>query len=417
MRILFINTLYPPTIMGGAQRTVQEIAEGMAQRGHAVRVLALADNESHTYEQNGVEVEKVKLRNVYHPYVNRPPGIVGAFGRLAWHLIDSRNIAMRREVDRSIEAFVPDVVSTHCLAGFSTAAWEAIERRKLPLVHVMHDYYLICARSAMYSLMTNHPCETPCGNCRVLRSRVKRQSRAVSAAVGVSEFVINTHERLGYFPMADVKTYVHNSYDRRTRIRRRTSHQPFRFGYLGSILPEKGVEVLLSEFSELDGKVAKLLIFGGGRAEYVEKLRRTWTHEGISWMGEAPTEVALDAVDALVVPSTWHEPFGRVVIEALAAGIPVVGAARGGISEILTVTPAGFLFDPDVQGQLRMALETLAAVSRKEYSKLSAAAVTRSRDFANLNTLDRYEQLLSAAYIWGKRVRLGARRRPIIARE
>ena len=53
----------------------------------------------------------------------------------------------------------------------------------------------------------------------------------------------------------------------------------------------------------------------------------------------------LHAADVVVVPSQWEEPFGRVVIEAMAAGRPVLAARSGAIPEILTGPFAGNLFE------------------------------------------------------------------------
>jgi glycosyltransferase involved in cell wall biosynthesis len=53
-------------------------------------------------------------------------------------------------------------------------------------------------------------------------------------------------------------------------------------------------------------------------------------------------------IDVLLVPSLWYEPLPRVIQEAYAAGVPIVGSRRGGIPELIEDGVTGLLFDPDV---------------------------------------------------------------------
>src|SRR5690606_20049215 len=59
------------------------------------------------------------------------------------------------------------------------------------------------------------------------------------------------------------------------------------------------------------------------------------------------------------IPSLWHEPFGRVIFEAYAYGVPVIGTNRGGIPEIIEEGNTGFIYDPDQPQQLRNLIQTL----------------------------------------------------------
>ena len=98
----------------------------------------------------------------------------------------------------------------------------------------------------------------------------------------------------------------------------------------------------------------------------------------VRWLGFISPEALLSAVDVLVVPSLWHDTAPRVVFEAFAQGVPVVGSNRGGIPE-LVADGTGWLFEPDDPGALATALrccverrERLAAMgaAAREYAKL-----------------------------------------------
>ena len=75
-----------------------------------------------------------------------------------------------------------------------------------------------------------------------------------------------------------------------------------------------------------------------GRA-VVERIERS---AGVRWVGSlAPAEVHdfLCTGDIFVMPSLWHDPFPTVMLEAAAAGLPIVAASRGGVTEFLRDTP------------------------------------------------------------------------------
>jgi glycosyltransferase involved in cell wall biosynthesis len=64
--------------------------------------------------------------------------------------MDIYNPLMAWEVKKIIDREQPDLVHTHNLQGFSVAAWKVVKKRGLPLVHTMHDYYLLCPRNTMF---------------------------------------------------------------------------------------------------------------------------------------------------------------------------------------------------------------------------------------------------------------------------
>ncbi len=117
--------------------------------------------------------------------------------------------------------------------------------------------------------------------------------------------------------------------------------------YLGRFAPEKGLDILARAWPLIPD--AELVAAGPGDASALGRLDR------VTVLPEQVNVVPLlQDADVLVLPSTWQEPFGRVVVEALSAGVPVVASAVGGIPEILTgelaegLVPAG---DPQALAQ------------------------------------------------------------------
>ncbi|HXW79956.1 MAG TPA: glycosyltransferase family 4 protein [Acidimicrobiales bacterium] len=122
-------------------------------------------------------------------------------------------------------------------------------------------------------------------------------------------------------------------------------------GYVGRIDTWKGVDVLLGSLPllqhERPGDDVRLVIAGGtvaGKEDYASSLRLRAAELGCLWLGPLPGPTAGDLIadlDCLVLPSTEPEPWGLVLVEALACGTPAVATDAGGAREILADVPAG----------------------------------------------------------------------------
>lgn len=119
--------------------------------------------------------------------------------------------------------------------------------------------------------------------------------------------------------------------------------RPFTVGYIGRVVPEKGLGVLLRASAALDGDWRLRLVGGGtGRAE-LEALARTLDiSDRVDFLGQLPSDklpAAYHQLDALVLPSltraNWKEQFGRVLVEAMASGVPVIGSDSGAIPGVI----------------------------------------------------------------------------------
>ena len=116
-------------------------------------------------------------------------------------------------------------------------------------------------------------------------------------------------------------------------------------GYVGRLVPEKGVDTLLKAIATVKsgGGDARLVIVGEGpcRAQLIEEASRLGL-EGIDWRLGVPHEDVdrqLQQLDLLVLPSrdtsTWQEQLGHILIEGMANGVPVLGSRCGAIPEVI----------------------------------------------------------------------------------
>jgi len=144
--------------------------------------------------------------------------------------------------------------------------------------------------------------------------------------------------------------------------------ETFIIGYVGRIDPAKGLGDLISAFSLL-GKLnenARLVFVGditGKQAEYYNTLRKMVEalnlNDRVEFTGFLEDVIGrLCSFDLLVLPSL-REGFGRVLIEAMAAGVPVIGTNVGGIPEIIDDGEDGFLVPPGDPQSLKEAVKKL----------------------------------------------------------
>ncbi|MBW4560970.1 MAG: glycosyltransferase family 4 protein [Mojavia pulchra JT2-VF2] len=123
-------------------------------------------------------------------------------------------------------------------------------------------------------------------------------------------------------------------------------NEAFHIGFLGRLVPEKGVNTIFGAAHLLKEKGLNFRIIICGSGSYEEALKREAQQQQIAdlviWRGsvrheQAPEEIS--KLDVLVLPSltaaTWKEQFGHVLIEAMAMGIPVVGSSSGEIANVI----------------------------------------------------------------------------------
>jgi glycosyltransferase involved in cell wall biosynthesis len=167
----------------------------------------------------------------------------------------------------------------------------------------------------------------------------------------------------------------------------------FVVGFVGRLVEEKGGAVLLDALAHIDG-VWQLDILGDGpdKPALVEQARRLHIADRITFGTLPSTRMPgyYQGIDALVVPSltrpNWKEQFGRVIVEAMSCGVPVIGSASGNIPDVMG--DAGLIVP---EGDSAALAERLHQVMRSPDLRRDLAAQGRQR------VLDRYTQAQVAA--------------------
>ena len=192
------------------------------------------------------------------------------------------------------------------------------------------------------------------------------------------------------------------------------AESPFVVGYLARICPEKGLHLLADAFRRLaDSRGAervRLRIAGwlGPRdQDYFDGIMaevKSWGLEpSVDYRGEidrAQKIAFLSSLHVLSVPTTYHEPKGRFVLEALASGVPVVQPHHGAFPEMIEATGGGLLVEPHSPQALAQALGALMDDPERRVALGRAGQSAVRREFGAAAMARRmvavYEQVLEA---------------------
>lgn len=347
-RILLVHNYYQ--IPGGEDTVVANEKKLLEERGHEVFL----------YTRDNGELKRMsKLKKLLLPFTA---------------LFSLRTY---REICGIIRAKQIDVVHVHnTLALVSPSVYFAAFRRGVPVVQTLHNFRLECPGATFYR--DGRVCEDCLAqglSCAV-RHRCYRGSRAqtlMQASILYLYRALGVYRRLNYICLTEFnreKLLLLNRPGRRQVVDPdRVFVKPnFTFenaaprgeaGYflfLGRVEALKGLDVLIDAFLGLPGE--KLVIAGSG-PDFQAYAARASGADNISFAGQLGREevkAALAAAKAVIAPSQWYEGFPMVVVEAYAAGVPVLGSDLGNIGALIEDGRTGLRFRYDSAEDLRAAV-------------------------------------------------------------
>jgi len=333
VRVLFVSSLWPPAVRGGAELYASRLAAELRASGHDTAAFTL-----------GISGADVVDRSPAWPYRLHESEVQPAWKRAVFHGRDQYDPVASYRLRRAIDRFRPDVVHSHSIAGLSAAVLTTPSARGVPHVHTLHDYWLLCQRTSLVN-REGVACVTRCSGCRV----VSAGRRAITARhfppvlIAVSEAVAGEHRRAGVG--ADRLRVIHNPVESLgPEVVRRAEREPgpTRLGFLGQLVPIKGVPLLLEAMETLEG--AELVVAGDG--PLLAEVKAAPRTRALGWVDPAERERFFATTDCLVVPSAWKDPAPLVVNEARAHGVPVIAARIGGLPELVPESCQPLLFRP-----------------------------------------------------------------------
>lgn len=330
MRVLILHSRYLSGSVSGENRVVEDEARLLRDGGHEVHVWAPEPRVSAGLDQL----------------------------RLGASAVWSRSAVA--QVRRTIRRHGIEVVHVHNLFPMlSPAVLGAARAEGAAVLVTLHNYRLMCLPANL--LRDGEVCEACIGHLpwRGVRYACYRDSTSGSGALAVS---LGVHRATGTF--SEVTAFLAVGEFVRTkhieagipgsRIQVKPNFTwpvPVRRGpgdyflFLGRLSGEKGVDTLLRAWSRL-GNQARLVVVGEGPQG--ESLRGS-APPGVEFRGEVSADEVpgiLRDARALLVPSRWYEAAPRTIIEAYAAGVPVIASRFGALPELVQEDVTGFLASP-----------------------------------------------------------------------
>ncbi len=356
MKIAIVSGRYTPQERRGADRSLKILVDALAARGHEPVVVSLTQHaDAMVRRVDGINVHYLRSRGRW--------GSADTHERQGWlqllsHLKDATDLSTANRILSVLHSVSPDLVHTFDLRGLGALLWRKLKARGVPIVHTVQDYHLTCPYASRFR--AGHICRLSCVRCAPIAAWYQLLSRYVDAVAGTSQFILDFHSRRGYFPNALSWQTIPYATHLRPRRREPSYHRaPTTFGFLGRLLPRSGIEVLLQSLIDLRSSRWRLIIGGDGSEEDYAELERTYFHPSIEWLGPTEPEKVLARSDCIVVPSLWHEPQSRTILDSLSSGVPPLASRRGGATEMIRDGVNGFLFDPDDPQDLRDRLRSL----------------------------------------------------------
>ncbi|GGL22026.1 hypothetical protein GCM10009037_01750 [Halarchaeum grantii] len=303
---------------GGGEVSVQLLAEHLAAHDDvtSLRVFAF-DGADETTRQDGVVVHRVA------DVLNRVPEVANMQAVLAL-----------REYAEEVAAC--DVLHAYNMALNPVAGYLS-ERHGVPGVATLNSYDVLPkAAFGVQPKPSRHAYEVLAmpTTGRVLRSYMRRLDRFVT----LSEASAAVYRRNGFgdASFSVVPNMLDPSFD---PPERRPDGNGYELLYVGSLIPEKGVESLVRAVSDLPGDTS-LTVVGDGPED--DSLRQLVASLGITdrvtFTGRVPYDRVRDryaTADVFVHPGVWPEPFGRTILEAMETGLPVLVSDIGGPAEVI----------------------------------------------------------------------------------
>lgn len=285
----------------------------------------------------------------------------------------------------------PDVAHVHnTWFSLSPSVVGALARRGIPVVATLHNYRLLCANGQLFR--SGRVCEECLGThlMRGIRHRCYRNGvlpsalvvaslsanrmlrsweRSVTLFVTMNEFARQLFVRAGLAEerIAVKPHFVEDPGER--RVRAASSDTVL---YVGRLSPEKGLGALLEAWAANRPEGLRLEVIGDGPMHAELEARAVPGVELVGWLDPAEVRARMLAARALVFPSQWYETFGLALVEGMAAGLPALASAIGGVVELVE-GGAGWLVPPSGAAAWAEALPTLADDKEIE------AAGTRAR--------------------------------------
>ncbi|MGD8750762.1 MAG: glycosyltransferase family 4 protein [Anaerolineales bacterium] len=409
MRILFLSNYYPPFAQGGYEQWCKEVATELSDRGHEVRVL------TSRFTNGNAQLDGDNLLIHRTLYLELEGGLLQTAMRqlLYRQMLEQKNLDMTRRI---VEDFQPDL-------AFVWGMWNvprsipALVERLLPgrVVYYLCDYWpsLPSAYEQRWRTTSNR------GSMHWLKKLVGRYYLAnltqethlelelnypICVSHAVKDLLVEACIPIRHAQIIYGGTQVEEFAVASSERKFRKGNTPLKLIYAGRLSEEKGVFTAAGAMKLLKERYKTeitLDVFGDGDPHYVSQLkefiRAQNNGKNINFRGRVAHHDMpniLTQYDSLVFPSKWEEPFARIVLEAMASGLVVIGTTTGGTKEILVEGETGLTFPAGDAQVLASQIERLYHDTQFGLSLANSSQELVRSEFSFTHMVDQLESAL-----------------------
>jgi glycosyltransferase involved in cell wall biosynthesis len=376
MKILKIIHGYPPLYNAGSEVYSQSICNELSKE-HNVFIFTREENP---YEKD-FQLRTSKLND-----------------KLTIHLINKRidkDNYKNKNIDHKFSSILkeikPNVAHIGHLNHLSTGIVNELNKQNIPIVFTLHDFWLMCPRGQFlqrnfeneqfYTICNKQEHKKCALNCynhyfsgqdedsfrdeeywtSWIETRMKETKSIIEKVdlfLAPSKYLMNRFIDEFKVPVSKIKYLDYGFPNHYLQPVSPQKTDTFTFGYIGTHIPAKGINLLIKAFSKIN-KNAILKIWGrtSGQSTAALKIEASKSQNKIQFCGEyinqnIATEV-FSNIDCIVVPSIWGENSPLVIHEAQACKIPVITSNFGGMKEYVEHKKNGLLFEHRNENDLR----------------------------------------------------------------
>lgn len=352
MRILLVNKFH--YLKGGSETYYFSLKELLEEHGHEVIEFSMNDLKNLPSKYSDYFIDNIDY--------NKKQSLITK-ASLAIKLVYS--FEAKNKIEKLIKDYKPDIAHLHIFQHQMTPSiLGVLKKHKIPIVYTAHDFKMICPNYKMM-LPSGEICEACIGekyyNC--LKNKCVKGSLSNSLVDMIEAYV---HKFLKSYDMIDAVVTPSDFYRKKfvefgvnkeklfyipnfldiSKFETQSSHEDY-FVYFGRLSEEKGVQILIKAMENVEGKL-KIIGTGPLENQLREYTKLNNLNNKVEFMGYRTGVGLKDILKKamfVVVPSTWYENAPYSILEAMAAGKPVIGSDIGGIPELVKNNKTGLIFE------------------------------------------------------------------------
>lgn len=383
MKILHVVHYFLPQCKGGTEVVTYSLSKTFQELGHQTAIFSRefrGARKNISFQGNFYE-----NLQTFRVYSNQYRSLFG--------LGTYKNKKIDRLFSAVLDRFLPDVVHFHHLIDLSLDTIDECKKRDIPAFLTLHDFWLMCPQIQRYNNVTGKNCHEinyrECPNCIKLGIKhmfLERRRNAIKKKLGCLSrgnlllidrclmlmektrpinvrWLIKREQyiksKLSYFEKIFAPTpFLYDEFKKwgapnlvfsedaiETRLfenfkKDRNLEREIRFAFIGTLVPMKGVHVLIKAFNNIKEENIFLDIYGDRKiaAEYSIKLENLIKNKNIKFTGTFEINQVAEVFrrfDVLVVPALWYENAPLVIRNAILAKTPVIATDVGGMNFLI----------------------------------------------------------------------------------